>query len=31
MLQQLNEIESDLVLFERDESVTDLKTVFAES
>src|SRR3984885_50830 len=31
MLQHLNEIESDLVLFERDESVTDLKTVFAES
>jgi DNA-binding GntR family transcriptional regulator len=31
MLQHLEEIESDLVLFERDESVTDLKTVFAES
>jgi DNA-binding GntR family transcriptional regulator len=31
MLEHLNEIESDLALFERDDSVTDLKTVFAES
>jgi DNA-binding GntR family transcriptional regulator len=28
MLQHLNKIESDLVLFEREESVTDLKSVF---
>jgi DNA-binding GntR family transcriptional regulator len=31
MLQHLNKIESDLVLFEREESVTDLKSVFAEA
>jgi DNA-binding GntR family transcriptional regulator len=31
MLQHLDEIEGDLVLFERDDSVTDLKSVFAES
>ena len=31
MLQHLDEIEGDLVLFERDDSVTDLKSVFAET
>lgn len=31
MLQHLNEIEADLALFERDESVTDLRAVFAQS
>jgi len=31
MLKHLTEIESDLVLFEREESVTDLRAVFAES
>jgi len=31
MLQHLNKIESDLVLFEREEVVTDLKAVFAEA
>jgi DNA-binding GntR family transcriptional regulator len=31
MLEHLNEIENDLVLFEREESVTDLKAVFADS
>jgi DNA-binding GntR family transcriptional regulator len=31
MLAHLNEIESDLVLFEREESVTDLAAVFADS
>jgi len=31
MLQHLIEIESDLVLFEREDSVTDLAAVFAES
>jgi DNA-binding GntR family transcriptional regulator len=30
MLEHLNEIESDLVLFEREDSVTDLKSVFAK-
>jgi DNA-binding GntR family transcriptional regulator len=31
MLQHLEQIESDLVLFEREESATDLKAVFADS
>jgi DNA-binding GntR family transcriptional regulator len=31
MLKHLDEIENDLVLFEREDSVTDLKTVFADS
>jgi DNA-binding GntR family transcriptional regulator len=31
MLQHLNEIEADLMLFDREDSVTDLKAVFAES
>src|ERR1700681_3331341 len=31
MLQHLDQIESDLVLFEREESATDLKAVFADS
>jgi DNA-binding GntR family transcriptional regulator len=31
MLKHLNQIESDLVLFEREEPITDLKTVFADS
>ena len=31
MLEHLNEIESDLVLFEREDSVTDLKALFADS
>lgn len=31
MLKHLDQIESDLVLFEREEPVTDLKTVFADS
>jgi DNA-binding GntR family transcriptional regulator len=31
MLQHLNEIESDLVLFEREDSATDLAAVFADS
>ena len=30
MLRHLEEIESDLVLFEREESVTDIRTVFAD-
>ena len=31
MLEHLNEIESDLVLFEREDSLTDLKAVFADA
>jgi DNA-binding GntR family transcriptional regulator len=31
MLKHLDQIESDLVLFEREEPVTDLKMVFADS